>query len=160
MTESGSISTHVSDAASGSGSGIFGNTTYYHFVIATPSPSTISMNFQNFSYPINDDIFILASQSTVKPAANTIEIKAAVLTSTLANGTMNGTLYVPETQQGSMAKKITIVDVPMQLLSTNGNYTLFHGLVSVSNVQGVIAKVAVGSNGSKTVKTKLFAGGV
>lgn len=103
---------------------------------------------------------MLPSQSTVTSDAKTIEIKAAVLTSSLGSGTMDGTLYVPETQQGSMAKKISIVDVPMKVLSTNGDYTLFNGLVSVSNMEGVIAKVAVGSLGSKTVKTKLFAGGV
>ncbi|KUJ21869.1 heme peroxidase [Mollisia scopiformis] len=161
VTSSGNVSRqHASDAASGSGSGLFGSTTYYHFVIGTDSPGTTSMNFQGYSYPIDDTIFVLPTQSTVKPDANTIEVKAAVLTSSLAGGTMEGTLYVPETQQGSMAKKITMVTVPMKFLSTNGNYTLFDGLVSVSNVEGVIAKVAVGSLGSKTVKTKLFNGGI
>lgn len=136
---------------------MFGNTTYYHFVIATQSPGTVSMTFQNYTYPINDELFILASESTVKAAAGTIEIKAAVLTSSLGNGTMNGTLYVPENQQGSLGKKITLVSVPMKVLSVNGNYTLFDGKVGVSNTTGVIAKVSVGGMGSGTVKTSLFA---
>ncbi|CZR56980.1 related to beta-1,3 exoglucanase precursor [Phialocephala subalpina] len=157
VSSSGNGSTHLSDAASGTGSGLFGSTTYYHFVIATDSPGTTGMTFEGFTYNFSDEIFILPSQSTVKSGANTIEIKAAVLTSTLNGGTMTGTLYVPETQEGTLAKKINIVTVPMTVLSTNGDYTLFDGLASVSGVSSVIAKVAVGDTGSKTVKTTLFA---
>jgi len=160
ISSSGNTSTHLSDAASGSGSGLFGSTTYYHFLIGTSSPGTTSISLENYTYPINDEIFILASESTVSTNPNTIEIKAAVLTSSIAGGTMVGTLYVPEAQEGSKSPKITIVNVPMSFLSTNGAYTLYDGKVSVSNVTGVIAKVAVGNNGSKTVKTNLFAGGV
>jgi hypothetical protein len=92
---------------------------------------------------------------------NSIETQAGVLSS-LANGaqSMTGTLYVPETQQGSVALKITQMNFDLYRTGTAGEYTLYAGSETVSNVQNALAGVSFGSSSSRTVKTKLFSEGV
>lgn len=80
----------------------------------------------------------------------------------LADGaqSMTGTLYVPETQQGSVALKITQTSFDLYRTGTAGKYTLYAGSQTVSNVQNVVARVSMGSSSSRTVKTELFGAGV
>lgn len=73
---------------------------------------------------------------------------------------MKGVLYVPTAQQGTITKQITNTTVDMSAYGTAGDYTLFEGSAAVSQATSVIAKVLLGDMGSKTVKTKIFVGGV
>ncbi|TVY88213.1 WSC domain-containing protein [Lachnellula willkommii] len=149
----------VTAAASAYGTSIFGYTIYYGFNSTIASPGTNSLNFEGISYPVNDEIFILPTQST--SSQSSFVLKAAALTSlTQGLGSMTGVLYVPERQQGSVSPKITNTTVEMTAYATAGNYTLFvSGSVPVSSgpgSRGVVAKVLLGDAASRTVKSDLF----
>lgn len=149
----------VTAAASAYGTSIFGSTIYYGFNSTIASPGTNSLNFEGISYPINDEIFILPTQST--SSRSSFVLKAAALTSlTQGLGSMTGVLYVPERQQGTVSPKITNTTVEMTAYATAGNYTLFaSGSVAVANgpgARGVVAKVLLGGAASRTVKSDLF----
>jgi hypothetical protein len=61
----GNSSAQDSDSASGTETSLFGNTTYWAFNSTISSPGTTSLNFEDVSYPINDEIFVLPAQSSV-----------------------------------------------------------------------------------------------
>jgi hypothetical protein len=154
-------SAQYSDSASGSGTSIFGSTTYWPFNNTVASPGTTSLNFEEVSYPINDETFVLPAQSSVDRTTKSFVVKAAALTSlTEGLGSMTGVLYVPEAQQGTITKKITNTTVEMTAYGTVGNYTLFSSAnVTVSNAASVVVKVLLGDTASRTVKSKIFQGG-
>ncbi|KAH6709093.1 heme peroxidase [Leptodontidium sp. MPI-SDFR-AT-0119] len=153
----GTSATHRSNSVIGTGTSLFGNTTYWDFARAIDSPGTTTLSFQGATYPINDMIFILPTQSRVEPDKLLIRIKAAAATSITAGiGDMEATLYVPVSQAGSKALKITTVKLPLKKFTVAGNYTLYEGKINVANVKNVVAKVVLGSSESQSVKTSLF----
>lgn len=153
----GTSATHRSNSVIGTGTSLFGNTTYWDFARAIDSPGTTTLSFEGATYPINDMIFILPTQSRVEPDKLLIRIKAAAATSITAGiGDMEATLYVPVSQAGSKAFKITTVKLPLREFTVAGNYTLYEGKINVANVNNVVAKVVLGSSESQSVKTSLF----
>ncbi|KAE9372701.1 heme peroxidase [Stipitochalara longipes BDJ] len=134
------LAQNTGSPSSGTGSGLFGSTTYFPFSSDVPSGTT-SLDIQGSSFPINDNIFVIPDQST-------------------GLGAVTAVLYVPETQQGSVALKITQTSFTLTASGTAGDYTLYNGAETVSNPQNVIAGISLGSLSSRTVKTKLFNGGV
>jgi hypothetical protein len=66
-TSSAGNSTQTSDTKSGTGTSLFGNTTYFPFN-STIVPGTTSLAIEDVSYPIDDTIFVLPAQSTVTRA--------------------------------------------------------------------------------------------
>ncbi|PBP17325.1 heme peroxidase [Diplocarpon rosae] len=147
--------TQASNKVVGTGTSLFGNTTYWDFEGAIESPGTTSLSFQGVDYPLNDEIFILATQSSVD--GNLVRIKAAAATIITGGlGPATATLYVPVAQQGSKAMRISPVTVPLMQFGTAGKYTLYQGMAMVENTDNVIAKVVLGDKESQTVKTSLF----
>lgn len=158
-TSAGNSSVQTSDAVSGTGTSLYGNTTYWSFNTSTASPSTTSLNFEDVSYPINDNIFILPAQSLVNKTSKAVTVRAAALTSLASSDSMTATMYVPTSVQGTLNKQIQNVTVPMTAYGTAGNYTLYEGSETLTSVaRSVIAKVALGDAASRTLKIKVFNG--
>lgn len=152
----GNSSTLTTDTTSGNGTSLFGNTTYWPFN-TTIEQGTTSLNFEDVSYPINDDIFILPAQSLVNSTAVSVDLRAAALTSLAANGSMTGVLYVPTAVEGAINNAIQNVTVSMTEYGTAGNYTLYEGsVVTTSVARNVIAKVVLGDSASRTLKLSIF----
>ncbi|KAK6587424.1 hypothetical protein PZA11_000714 [Diplocarpon coronariae] len=146
---------HDSNGVVGTGTSLFGNTTYWSFEGAIASPGTTSLSFQGVEYPLNDEILLLSAQSNI--TGDVIRIKAASATSITGGlGSANAILYVPVAQEGSRAVRISQVTVPLTQFATAGNYTLYQGMARVENTDNVIAKVVLGDKESQTVKTSLF----
>lgn len=138
----------------------YGSTSYFDFNTTIPTVTT-SLSFEDVTYPINDNIFLLPAQSTVTSKTKAITRRGAMLTSLVtANTSMTGVLFVPTTQQSSAAYAIQNVTVTMDEYGTAGNYTLFEGSTTVVQVASVVGKVFMGDYASRTVKTALFVGGV
>ncbi|KAJ5038456.1 uncharacterized protein L3040_007314 [Drepanopeziza brunnea f. sp. 'multigermtubi'] len=153
----------TTDEPSGNGTSLFGTTTYWAFNSSMgdfEAGTAASMDFEDMSYPVNDRLFVLPMQSRVENATGTVTLRAAALTSMMDSGIGNvqGMLYVPTPQPGSLAPRIANVTVEMKAMGTAGEYTLFDGSATVVQTTGVIAKVVLGDEGSQTVKTDLFAG--
>lgn len=142
-TSDGNSSTQDTSTASGNGISMFGNKKYWPFNSTVPQ-STTSLSFGNISYNIDTSLFLLPAQSTVDSTNLFITLRAAALTSLVGN--LQGVLYVPTAQQETFTKQITNMTV--------------EGSSTVSQATSVIAKVLLGDLGSKTVKTKIFLGGV
>lgn len=155
----GSVSKHTSDFLSGFGTSIFGFTTYYSFKTTISSPSVTSLSFGDTSYPINDEIFVLPTQSTVLSAVRSFTIRAAALTSLNKGSAVKAVLYVPTSQHGTFAKKVVANTFSMNAYGTAGEYTLYTtGGVTVANAESVIVKVVKGNTASRTVKSEIFTG--
>jgi hypothetical protein len=159
---SGNSSVQTTSTIAGSGTSLFGNTTYLSLNTTIASPGTTSLSFEDISYLINDEIFVLPVQSTVNRTDKSIVIRAAALTSlTLdSSDSMMATFYVPTSVSGTITKQVQNVTVAMSAYSTAGNYTLYAGNVTTATVASVIAKVALGDATSSTIHTKLFSGGI
>ncbi|KAI9050226.1 hypothetical protein LZ554_006365 [Drepanopeziza brunnea f. sp. 'monogermtubi'] len=153
----------TTDDQMGNGTSLFGTTTYWTFNSSlgdAEAGTTASMDFQNMSYPVNDRLFVLPMQSRVDNSTGAVTLRAAALTSMIDSGigSVQGMLYVPTPQPGTLAPRIANVTVDMKPAGTAGEYTLFGGSATVAQAAGVIAKVVIGDMGSQTVKTELFAG--
>ncbi|KAK9421597.1 putative Peroxidase [Seiridium unicorne] len=129
----------TSDKSSGSGSSLYGKTTYWHFNTTVASPGTTSLDFEDQTYPINDTIFILPKQSS---SSRSLTIRAAALTSLKAADGMAATLYVPTSVPGLDVKQIQNVTVPLTEYGTAGEYTLYQGSTDTSR-NSVIVKPLV-----------------
>lgn len=152
----GNSSAQTTDTTSGNGTSLYGNTTYWPFN-TTIEQGTTSLNFEDVSYPINDEIFILPAQSLVNSTALSVDLRAAALTSLAANGAMTGVLYVPTAVEGAINNAIQNVTVSMSAYGTAGNYTLYEGsVVTTSVARSVIAKVVMGDSASRTLKLSIF----
>lgn len=152
----GNSTTQTSSTATGSGTSLYGNTKYWPFN-STISQGTTSVDFEDVSYPVNDNMFILPAQSTVNTTAKSVTMRAAALTSLASADGMSGILYVPTAMQGAANNAIVEVPVSMSAYGTAGNYTLYQGsVVATSVARSVIAKVAIGDAASRTVKIRLF----
>ncbi|KAF4625740.1 hypothetical protein G7Y89_g12425 [Cudoniella acicularis] len=152
--------TQTTNTTSGSGTSIFGSTIYWPFNSSISSPGTTSLNFEDITYPINGEIFIPPAQPTVTRATNEIVIRGAALTSLSCSSSMADVLYVPTSQAGDITNKITNATVEMTTYGTAGNYTLFEGSVTTSQASSIVVKVLLDDAASKTVKSKIFVGGV
>jgi hypothetical protein len=148
--------TETSDESSGTGTSLFGKTTYYSFNASLSSPGTTTMSFGDVTYPINDNIFILSAQSSTRSSTT---IKAAALTSLASDDGMTGVLWTTSsasTGAGTVIQKLT---VDMTEYGTAGPYTLYQGSFSSSRGRGTpIAQVVLGDVSSATVKTDIFTG--
>ncbi|KAK6064516.1 WSC domain-containing protein [Seiridium cupressi] len=144
----------TSDKSSGSGSSLYGKTAYWRFNTTVASPGTTSLDFEDQTYPIYDNIFILPKQSS---SSRSLTIRAAALTSLKADDGMTATLYVPTSVPGLDVKQIQNVTVPLTEYGTAGEYTLYQGSTDTSR-NSVIVKVAMGDIASRTVKSDLFGG--
>lgn len=152
----GNSSNYTSDTASGNGTSLYGSTQYWPFN-STITQGTTSLNFEDVSYPINDEIFILPAQSLVNSTTNSVTLRAASLTSLASSNEMTGVLYVPTAVQGALNNAIQNVTVSMSEYGTAGNYTLYEGSVVTTTVaRSVIAKVIMGDSASRTLKINLF----
>lgn len=152
----GNSSAQTSNTASGNGTSLYGSTQYWPFN-STIEQGTTSVNFEDVSYPINDDIFILPAQSLVNSTAVSVTLRAAALTSLVSGSEMTGLLYVPTAVQGALINTIQNVTVSMAEYGTAGNYTLYEGTVVTTSVaRSVISKVIVGDYASRTLKINLF----
>jgi hypothetical protein len=150
-------STQTSDTESGTGTSLYGNTTYFPFN-SNIVPGTTSLAIEDVSYRMDDTIFVLPAQSTVTRATKVFQIKAAALTT--FTGSMTAVLYVPITQALTITKKIVNTTVPMTAYGTAGDFTLYTSdNVAVSNAVSVVVKVLLGYLASKTVISKIFVGG-
>jgi hypothetical protein len=85
-------STQTSNTESGTGTSLFGSTTYFPFS-STIVSGTTALAIEDVSLPIDDTIFVLPAQSTLTRAAKVFQIKAAALTT--LTGSMTAVLYVP-----------------------------------------------------------------
>lgn len=152
----GNSSSQTSDVASGNGTSLYGITQYWPFN-STIEQGTTSVNFEDVSYPINDEIFILPAQSVINSTAVSVTLRAAALTSLASSDGMQGLLYVPTVVQGTRNKEIVNVTVSMSEYGTAGNYTLYEGsVVTTSVATSVISKVMMGDSASRTIKINLF----
>lgn len=115
-------STQTSDTESRTGTSLFGNTTYFPFN-STIVSGTTSLAIEDVSYPIDDSIFVLPTQSTVTRATKVFQIKAAALTT--LTGSMTAVLYVPTTQALTITKQIMNTTAAMTAYGTAGDYTLY-----------------------------------
>lgn len=149
--------TATSAKASGSGTSLFGSTSYYSFNTTIDSPGTTTLSFGDIDYTINDSIFILPAQSTTS-TRNGARVKAAVLTSLVTDDDLSAVLYVPGSVSGTRARKITTQTVTMSEYGTAGNYTLYQASISgnVGSGSGTIVKVVMGDLASQTVKVDIF----
>ncbi|KAH8900679.1 heme peroxidase [Thozetella sp. PMI_491] len=159
VTSAGNSSEQSTGAATGNGTSLFGSTTYWSFNSTISSPGTTSLDFQDVSYPINDNIFVLPVQSVVNRAARSVVLRAAALTSLASDAGMTGVLYVPTSVQGTITKQVQNVTVDMSAYGTAGEYTLYEGNVTLANAASVVVKVVMGDAASQTVKTSIFDGG-
>lgn len=156
-TAAGNSSSQTSGGVYGSGTSLYGNTTYWSFNTTVASPGTTSVNFEDVSYPVNDEVFILPSRSYVNASETSVLVRAAALTSLAADVT--GVLYVPTAVQGTLNKEIQNVTVAMSAYATAGNYTLYEGKVVTTSVErSVISKVVAGGAASRTLKIQMFDG--
>lgn len=152
----GNSSAQTSNTTSGNGTSLYGNTQYWPFN-STIDQGTTSVNFEDVSYPINDDIFILPAQSLVNSTAVSVTLRAAALTSLASSDGMTGVLYVPTAVEGTLNNAIENVTVSMTEYGTAGNYTLYEGSVATTSVaRSVISKVVMGDYASRTLKINLF----
>ncbi|KAL2072695.1 hypothetical protein VTL71DRAFT_12038 [Oculimacula yallundae] len=157
ISSSGTLNEHESNDVVGTGTSLFGNTTYWDFSEDISSPGTTALGFQGTTYPINDMLFILPARSNVDPDSLEISIRAAAATSITGGiGNMEAILYVPVPQDGTKSLKIMTVTVPLKKYAKAGSYRLFKGSVKVLNVKNVVAKVVLGDSESQSVKTSLF----
>ncbi|ETS86444.1 hypothetical protein PFICI_00272 [Pestalotiopsis fici W106-1] len=142
--------------SSGSGTSLFGKTKYWSFNSTIASPGTTQLNFEDQTYPINDEIFILSKQSS---SSRSLTIKAAALTSLDSEGdsSMTAVLYVPTAVDGLFVKQIVNETVAMTAYGTAGEYTLYKG-TSSTTAGHMIAKVLLGDAESRTVKVDKFSG--
>ncbi|KAI0123522.1 heme peroxidase [Xylariales sp. AK1849] len=149
--------TAASGTSAGTGTSLFGSTTYYSFNSSIDSPGTTNLSFGDVSYTINDNIFILPVQSSASSGSGAT-IKAAVLTSLVSDETVQVVLYVPTSVSGTRARQIQIQNATMSEYDTAGNYTLYQATVSgnVGSGSGTIVKVAMGDVASQTVNVKIF----
>ncbi|KAH6653037.1 heme peroxidase [Truncatella angustata] len=149
--------TATSATSSGTGTSLFGKTTYYNFNTSIESPGTTSLAFGDVTYPINDNIFVLPVKSTTS-GRNSGSIKAAVLTSLISSDGLKVVLYVPGSVSGTRARRITTQTVAMTQYSTAGEYTLYQASVSgnIGSGSGTIVKVVMGDLSSPTVKVDIF----
>lgn len=158
-TAAGNSSVQTSDAVSGTGTSLYGNTTYWSFNTSIASPSTTALTFEDVSYPINDNIFLLPAQSLVNTTSTSVTLRAAALTSLASNGSMTATLFVPTRLQGAVNNEIQNVTVAMTAYGTAGKYTLYEGSETLTSVaRNVIAKVALVGEASRTLKLEVFNG--
>jgi hypothetical protein len=155
---SGLSAIQQSSTASGTGTSLYGNTTYYPFSTTIPS-GTDSLNFETVTYPINDNIFVLPAQSSV--SGSTITVKGAALTS--LGTSMTGTLYVQQSMEGTVSPKIVPTTIQMSSSGTAGDYTVYEGSATVTSLPGppapLVFLVGVGGKQSAAVKTDIFVGG-
>ncbi|TEY67392.1 hypothetical protein BOTCAL_0127g00060 [Botryotinia calthae] len=150
-------STGTSSEISGSGTSIFGSTTYWPFN-STIAPGTTSLSFNNVTYLVNDNIFVLPAQSYFDSSSRSVIVKSAALTSASGNGVMTAVLYVPTEQEGTISPKIVQQNVTLTSYGTAGAYTLYStDTVKISSTGTVIVKVAQGDSSSRTVKVTTFA---
>ncbi|KAI0148949.1 heme peroxidase [Pestalotiopsis sp. NC0098] len=148
--------TATSDAASGTGTSLFGSTSYYAFNTTVDSPGTTGLSFGDVAYDINDEIFVLPAQSTTSSRSGTV--KAAVLTSSVTDDAMQLVLYIPGGVTGTAARQIATSTVAMTEYGTAGNYTLYSASISgnVGSGSGTIVKAVMGDLSSSTVKVEIF----
>lgn len=151
---SGISSIHTSGSVSGTGTSLYGSTTYWPFTTTISSPGTTSLNFQTVTYPVNDNIFVLPSQSSV--SGSTITVKGAALTS--LGGAMTGTVYVQQSMEGTVSPKIVPTTVQMSSFGTAGKYTIYEGNLNLPGKQTVVVKMTVGGKDSRAVKSDTFSG--
>lgn len=146
----------TSAKASGTGTSLFGSTSYYKFNTSIDSPGTTTLSFGDIEYPINDNIFILPVQSTASSRSTTV--KAAVLTSSLTDAAVNAVLYVTGSVSGTRARTVTTQTVAMSEYGTAGNYTLYQASLTgnVGSGSGLILKAVTGDLASQTVKVDIF----
>ncbi|ESZ91631.1 hypothetical protein SBOR_7993 [Sclerotinia borealis F-4128] len=150
-------STATSSKKSGSGTSVFGSTTYWPFN-STIASGTTSLSFNNVSYPINDNIFVLPAQSSFDSKTGSLVVKSAALTSASGDGDMTAVFYVPTDQEGTISPKIVHKNVTMTSFGTAGAYTLYSSdAVTASSTGTVIVKVIQGDASSRTVKSTIFA---
>ncbi|KAK6197264.1 Oxysterol-binding protein OBPa [Pestalotiopsis sp. IQ-011] len=154
----GTSADQTTGTSSGSGTSLFGKTKYWSFNSTTASPGTSLLNFEDQTYPINDEIFILSKQST-SSSRSKLTIKAAALTSLKPEdgSSMTATLYVPTAVSGLFVKQIINETVAMTEYGTAGEYTLYQGTTSTTTGD-MIAKVLLGDAASRTVKVDKFSG--
>ncbi|KAK6071116.1 wsc domain-containing protein 2 [Seiridium cupressi] len=148
--------TATSAAASGTGTSLFGSTSYYSFNTSIESPGTTTLSFGDVTYDINDSIFVLPAQSTTSSRNGTI--KAAVLSSLVSDEDLQAVLYVPGAVSGTRARVISTQTVTMSEYATAGNYTLYSADVSgnIGSGSGTVVRVVLGDLSSATVKTDIF----
>lgn len=154
----GTSADQTTGTSSGSGTSLFGKTKYWSFNSTTASPGTSQLNFEDQTYPINDEIFILSKQSS-SSSRSKLTIKAAALTSLKPEdgSSMTATLYVPTAVSGLFVKQIINEMVTMTEYGTAGEYTLYQGTTSTTT-GNMIAKVLLGDTASRTVKVDKFSG--
>lgn len=154
----GNATQQFSHTASGTGTSMYGATTYYPFT-STLTPGSSSLAFGGVSYPINDQIFILPTKSYITGASKDITMSAAALTT--MKGDMNAVFYVPTAVSGTASNAIVNGTITMKASGTAGKYTIYTATKRVSNLKGVIAKVVMnqGVASSATIKTELFVNG-
>jgi hypothetical protein len=147
---------HQTGTSSGSGTSLFGKTKYWSYNSTIASPGTTQLGFEDQTYPINDEIFILSKQSS---SSRSLTIRAAALTSLNPDGdkSMSAVLYVPTSVSGLSVKQIVNQTVAMTEYGTAGAYTLYQGTSSTTTGH-MIAKVLLGDAESRTVKVEKFSG--
>ncbi|KAF3012589.1 hypothetical protein E8E14_005591 [Neopestalotiopsis sp. 37M] len=147
---------HQTGTSSGSGTSLFGKTKYWSYNSTIASPGTTQLSFEDQTYPINDEIFILSKQSS---SSRSLTIRAAALTSLNPDGdkSMSAVLYVPTSVSGLSVKQIVNQTVAMTEYGTAGAYTLYQGTSSTTTGH-MIAKVLLGDAESRTVKVEKFSG--
>ncbi|KAM0146237.1 hypothetical protein ACHAPG_011247 [Botrytis cinerea] len=155
-SSTGNSSTGTSSETSGSGTSIFGSTTYWPFN-STIAPGTTSLSFNNVTYSVNDNIFVLPAQSSFDSSSGSVIVKSAALTSASGNGVMTAVLYVPTEQEGTISPKIVQQNATLTSYGTAGAYTLYStDTVKISSTGTVIVKVAQGDSSSRTIKVTTF----
>ncbi|RDW92072.1 hypothetical protein BP5796_01466 [Coleophoma crateriformis] len=159
-SSTGNSTVQLSTTVNGTGTSLYGNTTYWAFNSSINSPGTTTLNFETVSYPVNDEIFVLPTQSSVNTTDKSFVISAAALTSLASSDGMAAILYVPTTISGTVSKQVQNVTMVMTKYATAGDYTLYSGSVTAATAASVVVKVVMGSASSRTVKSKLFVGGI
>ncbi|KAK6610596.1 WSC domain-containing protein [Botrytis cinerea] len=116
------------------------------------------LSFNNVTYSVNDNIFVLPAQSSFDSSSGSVIVKSAALTSASGNGVMTAVLYVPTEQEGTISPKIVQQNVTLTSYGTAGAYTLYStDTVKISSTGTVIVKVAQGDSSSRTIKVTTFA---
>jgi hypothetical protein len=153
---SGNLSATTNTTA-GSGTSLFGSTAYWSFNSSLPSPGATSLHVGDISYPVNDNIFIMAPQSNAS-GRNSAVVKAAVLTSLLSDDDMLAVFYVGTLISGTRARVVSPQNVTMVQYGTAGDYTLYE-VTATGNVgagSDTIVKVVMGNLASRTVKVSIL----
>ncbi|RDW79676.1 hypothetical protein BP6252_04314 [Coleophoma cylindrospora] len=159
-SSTGNSTVQSSTTVNGTGTSLYGNTAYWAFNSTIDSPGTTTLDFETVSYPVNDEIFVLPTQSSVNTTDKSFVISAAALTSLALSDGMTAILYVPTTISGTVSKQVQNVTVAMTEYAMAGDYTLYSGSVTAATAASVVVKVVMGSASSRTVKSKLFVGGI